>query len=188
MSVTSRLPGLGLTLSFICLFNVGCIDTSVTRLGQHKLTAPAGTASTEVVHEPGVYRVKWVASKERSGTIEGSERWLLGGDRVGFSRTQEGTLLAIAGKEQFPLDTPLPKGARRVVWYAKHEEPSDLTKATGTVLGGAGSAIVVGGVLVGVAVLESALHTDDCDDDDTPSEWRQSDRQDTRHRGHYHRH
>lgn len=164
MSTTSRLLGISLTLSCICLSTGGCMDSAVTRIGQHKLSAPVGTASTEVVHEPGLYKVKWVASKDRSGVVEGSERWFGGGDRVGFTTTEEGRLLAIAGKEEFPLDEPLPKGTRRVVWYSKREEPSDLTKATGTVLSEGGTALIVGAVVVGVtaAALSDHHHDDDC--------------------------
>src|SRR4051812_31290499 len=126
MSSTSRLLALVLTSSFICLIAGGCMDSSVARVGQHKLSVPVGTASTEFVHEPGLYKVKWVASKDRSGTVEGSERFFAGGDRVGFETTQEGTLVAIAGNEKFPLEAPLPQDARRIVWYTKREDPSDL--------------------------------------------------------------
>jgi hypothetical protein len=136
----------------------GCMSTHVDRLARHDLS-PLPSTTTSVVREPGVYTVKWVKGDDASGAIGGTERLLRPGDRVGFTTTGQGELIAIAGEETFPVTSPLPDGTRRVVWYTRREEPSDLTLATGRVLNGAGTAAVVGAAGLGLLVAEGTVQS-----------------------------
>jgi hypothetical protein len=161
----------------------GCVDANIDRLARHDLSSPPSSTTLSVVREPGLYTVKWVKDKETSGPVAGTERLFTQGDRIGFETTECGELLAVAGQEVFAIPSPLPPGARRVVWYTKFEEPSDLTKGVGMVLQRTGEAALIGGAgagLVGLAALEGAAKS-------YGSEEAEAERYSRRQRHHRHR-
>lgn len=142
----------------------GCVTSRADRLARHDLS-PLPSTTTSVVRETGVYQVKWVRDKASSGAIEGTERILRRGDTVGFTTTDAGELVATAGEESFAIEAPIPDGTRRLIWYGRHEEPSDLTVGTGNVLRGVATGAAVGALVVGAVALDAALGADEDDDD-----------------------
>ncbi len=160
-------------ISFVCLAvllvtSTGCVTTRAARLARHDLSQPPST-TTSTVRETGVYQVKWVQNKSHSGPIAGTERILKRGDTVGFTTTDDGGLLALAGDEQIAIEPPIPDGSRRLIWYARHEVPSDLTVGTGRVLAGVVTGAAVGALVVGAVAVDAALgEEEDDDDDDVP--------------------
>jgi hypothetical protein len=138
----------------------------------------------------GVYAVRYApVGEDETRTLEDSARVVARGQPLGFDVADDGSLLAVAGGEQFLL--PLRRDdLRKCVWYCRTERSTQFAREVGkvgqgavVVAAGAGIVAGVGAAGVGVLALDRALdgallRGDDCEDEDFPR----------RHRHHHHHH
>ena len=151
------------SLALLALLSGGCTSTHVTRAARFE---PA--QKTEAVRrapQAGAYKVKY-ADVAGGGlrTVGGTQRIVGRGDPLGFTRSPEGKVVAIAGDEQIALDK-LPPTARYCVWIAKEQRQTQFSREVGKAAATAGAGVVVG-ALAGVEILGALAESnnDDCDD------------------------
>jgi hypothetical protein len=112
--------------------------------------------------------VKWASdAKGPFRTVNQSKRLVARGERVGFATDDSGRVIAVAGREWFPLDR-LPKGARYCTWTYQVEKETNLGKGLRTAGKAMGDAALVTGAAAAVVALEAATAYawDQADDDD----------------------
>jgi hypothetical protein len=112
-----------------------------------------------------------MAHAEGLARIPDTKRELRRGDRVGFTRDEDGRLVAVAGNATRVL-TPEPVGVQYYAWYYRKDRPlhdfaHKVRDSAGAVGAAAAQAAVIGGIAIANAAIEDALHNDD--DDDEPS-------------------
>src|SRR5438552_15040954 len=99
-----------LVLTFL---TTGCTKTVIKRVAHFDTNRDAVMA---IVPETGIYKVKYLAaSSGRTRSVVDSSRILSEGDRVGFRRSDDGRIFAIAAQEEFELQN-LPANASRCCW------------------------------------------------------------------------
>lgn len=152
----------------------GCTTTRADRLARFELGAPHHVWLT--APETDAYKVKWVVSADESGTVPGSARIVRRGAVIGFTADDGGRVVAIAGKESFPVEG-VPPDARRLIWYRQATTQSDFGLAVGHTV----QALALGSLLVGALALEAWAESkdDDCEDEDE-FRWRKNSRSDRR--------
>ena len=157
------------------LLTTGCMSTKTRRLARFDT---GGGASPVIRPAPasGVYKVKYAGPTGRDLRALGGTGRIVGqGEPIGFTAAEDGTVVAVAGDEQIPLDR-LPPGARYCVWSFKAKRPTQFTrevgKATDTVgqaAAFAGGVALVGGLVVGHLYLDALtdeMERERCDDRD----------------------
>ena len=170
-----------LVLFALVLDSVGCTKTVITKIARHEVGGPpvAQAAPTS-----GTYKVKWAAESRKLQTLDGTMCLIGKGDRVGFERSEDGQLIAFAGKERIPL-ARLPEEARYCVWYAREERQTQFGKEVGKALNTTGQVAEVAAgaaLLTGLVALEAWSSSQDADD-----AWCDSDNsRHHRHHGHDH--
>jgi hypothetical protein len=110
-----------------------------------------------------VYKVKYVSTTSSKGrSAVDSSRMLREGDRLGFRKSEDGRIIAVAGEEEFELHD-LPVNVSRFCWYHRATEPSQFAKnvagaldAAAVVGQGAAFAAGAGAVLMGDALLNGS--------------------------------
>ena len=179
---TPPLPARLIGVLALLLLAGGCTSTKTRRLARFDTGGDAPVLRP--APESGVYKVKYAG---RAGhdlhAVGGTGRIVGEGDLIGFTTTPDGTVLAIVGVEQIPLDD-LPPEARYCVWSFKEKRATQFTrevgKATDTVghaAAVAGGLALVGGLVVGQLYLDSVadevkrelaeeLKGDQCEDRD----------------------
>jgi hypothetical protein len=135
----------------------GCNTWKVTRVARFEPGQPARD-----VHRPApqsaAYKVRYAsASGDELRTVGGTKRIVGEGRTLGFTAAPDGTVIAVAGDEQIPLDR-LPPSARFCVWTTKERRPTQFTREVGKAAGTVGGAALTGGAVVGVAALHVATH------------------------------
>ena len=168
-----------LVLLLIPLLLTGCTHSSVHRVARYRPHVDSAPGMT-VAPATGVYVVRYAPPGEEMRMLDDSARIVRQGAPLGFDVADDGTLLAVAGGEQFLL--PLRRDAlRKCVWYCRTEKSSQFARGVDkvgqgavTVAAGAGVVAGVGAVGVGAMALES-LDDDECE----RAEQRH------RHRGHH---
>jgi hypothetical protein len=143
----------------------GCTKTVINRVANFDTNRDTVTA---IVPETGVYRVKYVSTaSNRTRTVRDSSRILAEGDRVGFRRTDDGRIVALARDEEFELHD-LPPDASQCCWYHRGRKLTTLARnvngaldAAGTVA--AGAAYAAGAMFAAEAYANGLSDDDDCD-------------------------
>ncbi|HEV2292939.1 MAG TPA: hypothetical protein VGR35_03735 [Tepidisphaeraceae bacterium] len=155
----------------VMLAIVGGCTTGIRGGKKYTRFAPEGSELIKTARHSGdhfiVIRMHGAKGLAR---LPDTKRQLERGNRVGFTRDEDGNLLAIAGNATRSLE-PVPVGVMYLAWYYRPERPlhSFAYKIRDGASGAAvvaGQAAVVGGVLVGSAVIEDALEGDDANDDE----------------------
>jgi hypothetical protein len=122
------------------------------------------------------YKVKYAdASGGALKSVPGSRRGVGRGEPLGFQTADDGTLLAVAGDETFPLEVPAGR-VHHVVWCRRVQKPRQFFVETGRAAQGT---LAVSGYVAGKvaeAGVRAALHLDDdeeddCDGDSGPWNW-----------------
>jgi len=154
----------------------GCMKGGLQRVarfapgegGDGAVRRPAPAASS--------YKVKYAdAAGGELKTVPGSKRGVGRGEPLGFQTADDGTLLAVAGDETFPLEVPAGR-VHHVVWCRRVQRPRQFFVETGRAAQGT---LEVSGYVAGKiaeAGVRTALHLDDnededCDDDSGPWNW-----------------
>lgn len=148
------------------LYFGGCTQTQVYRLA---IYAPGNEEKVQPVPESGLYKIKAVGvSKDGVMTIPGTQRFLRQGDPLGFKRTDDGSILAVAGDEMFLVTDA--QSVKRLMWYRSAEVPNVALYDFGdTVLEAAkitAGVILIGALLYAEAALDHDHHNDWGDDDE----------------------
>lgn len=168
----------------------GCMKTGIERVVRFQ---PGGGGDQAVVHaapEGSSYKVKYAdASGGGLKTVPGSRRGVGRGEPLGFQTADDGTLLAVAGDETFPLGVPADR-VHHVVWCRRVQRPRQFFVEAGRAAQGT---LEVSGYVaekVAEAGIRSALHLDDdkdddCEDDDS-GPWNWNGGSDDHHHSHHH--
>lgn len=141
----------------------GCTSTRVLRVAPFEPGRSAGP-----VHRPApqsaAYKVKYAdAAGKELKTVGGSKRIVGRGEPLGFGTSPDGKIIAVAGDEQFPLES-LPPTTRFCVWTSKQTRQTQFSKEVGKAAVTAVAVPVVGALLVGTAYLDA--QEDDCDEEE----------------------
>jgi hypothetical protein len=163
----------------------GCVHTEVYRVSRFK----PGTATVQYAAPfSGVYKVKYAyAGGGGIRELADSERIVRKGEPLGFRVAEDGTVLAVAGADEFAVAADA-RALRKCVWYGRSEKPSQFAREVYKAANTTGQAAVVAGVVTGVAAggaglvvaeaaLDEALGGGDCGDDDND---------DDHHHSHHH--
>ena len=135
----------------------GCMKTQRQTFAKYR---PGDDPVTRTVSHSGVYKIKWTdGSSDEWRTAHFSKRLIREGDPIGFSTAPDGTVLATAGDETFPV-ADVPPTAKYCAWYYKHKEPTRLGRGLTTVVGAAATTAL----FVGLGAM--ALGGDSLDDDE----------------------
>ena len=113
------------------------------------------TIVTEQAPRTGNYTLQFVADRTYLKTpLYASDRWVQRGDSLGFKKKDDGSIVALCGLEQIPIESIPPK-ATHVMWYHKAKVPTQFGKevdkalrATGEIAAVAATAVVVTGAAV----------------------------------------
>jgi hypothetical protein len=163
-----------LSLSAIC----GCSVTRERAVARYELGAGS---KLQQAPDGGLFKVKWASEpKGPFRTVTQTKRLLAKGEKVGFATDDGGRVIAVAGRERFPLDR-LPKGARYCAWTYQVEKETNLGKglrSAGKAIGDA--ALVTGGVAALVALEAASAYADGDSSDDEDA------REHSHHHGHGH--
>jgi hypothetical protein len=151
----------------LAIVTTGCTKTVIKRVARFDVNRDSVAA---IAPRTGVYKVKYVSMTSSKGrSAVDSSRVLRQGDRLGFRKTEDGRILAVAGEEEFELHD-LPANASRFCWYHRTTEPSQFAKNVAgvvdaaTVVGqSAAFAAGAGAIIVGGAVLNGTDDEYDCD-------------------------
>jgi hypothetical protein len=164
------------SLAMLALLTGGCTSTHVTRAARFE---PAQTAqAVRGAPQAGAYKVKYAdVSGGGLRTVGGTQRIVGRGDPLGFTRSPEGKVVAVAGDEQIALEK-LPPTARYCVWIAKDQRQTQFSREVGKAAAIAGAGVVVG-ALAGVEVLGALAESDNDNCDDSSDAGR------NRHRRHH---
>ena len=164
-----------LALLLLALFvtgGSGCTRTRLTRVARFE-PALASDAIYKSAPRSAEYKVKYaVAGGDGLKGVGGTKRIVRRGDALGFTTTPEGTVIAVAGQEQFPLDK-MPASARYCVWVSREERPTQFTREVGKVAAVAATGVLVGAVGVGAIATganAAALENYEPDEDDEDCE------------------
>jgi hypothetical protein len=161
-------------LLMITLIAAGGCATGIRGGKKYTRFAPDGSDVIEPARHSGEhFIVVRMAHVEGLARVPDTKRKLRRGDPVGFTRDEEGHLVAVAGKATRVL-APEPIGVAYYAWYHRDDRPlhefaykvRDGVGAVGTV---AAHAAIVGGVAIANAAIEDALDDDDEDEDDEPA-------------------
>jgi uncharacterized membrane protein YgcG len=161
---------------FLAAGVAGCMKNGIERVARYQPGAGDQRSVVGVATASSAYKVKYAdVARGELKTVRGSRRELDYGDCLGFRTADDGTLLAVAGAEVFPLDVPADR-VHHVVWCRRVKKPRQFFVETGRVAQGTleGAGYVAG--KFAEAGLNAALHTDDdddgdCDDDAGPWDW-----------------
>lgn len=177
MSHANTRPGLTRLVAALLIVPLsagGCTSTKTRRLARFDTGGDAPVVRP--APESGVYKVKYAGpSGHDLHAVGGTGRILGEGDPIGFTTAGNGTIVAVAGGEQIPLDR-LPPAARYCVWSFKEKRATQFTrevgKATDTVgqaAAVAGGVALVGGLVVGHLYLDALadeMKRERCEDRD----------------------
>jgi hypothetical protein len=139
----------------VALAGSGCVNRT-TRVAEFS-TAHATTDVREPVPFGALYRVSYAPGpRQRLHDVPGTARIVSRGEVIGFTRSPEGRIIAVAGEELIRLGG-LPSSARYFVWTTTKRRPSQFSREVGkaTVV----VAVVVALLAVGltIAILEVAI-------------------------------
>ena len=144
----------------------GCTATRERSVARYELGA---AAKVQQAPDSGIFKVKWASDAEGPfKTVTQTKRLVAKGEKVGFATDDGGRVIAVAGREWFPLDR-LPKGARYCAWTYQVEKETKLSKGLRTAGKAIGDAALVTGGAAALVALEAATAYawDQADDDDT---------------------
>src|SRR5881396_3724830 len=83
----------------IAILTTGCTHTVIKRVARFDVNRDRVDA---IAPRTGLYKVKYVSTASRKDrSAVDSSRMLREGDRLGFRKTDDGRILAVAGEEQF---------------------------------------------------------------------------------------
>src|SRR5215203_5097738 len=106
----------------------GCMRADVTRVARYQ---PGAAPLHKAAPEDSTYTVRYATVGQRKmRTVHGSARVVERGQPLGFRTAEDGTLLAVAGDEEFPLDAPADQ-VRKCIWYSRRKEPRQFVKEVG---------------------------------------------------------
>lgn len=147
----------------------GCVHTDVHRLARYR---PGAIAVQSPAPVSGVYQVKYATTDAGLQKLTDSERIVRKGEPLGFRVAEDGTLLAVAGADEFVVSADR-HSLRKCVWYGRSEKPSQFTREVHKAAKTAAGAVSVAGVatglvavVVGEAALDEAIGGTDCDDEE----------------------
>ena len=144
----------------VAILTAGCTKTVIKRVARFDVQRDNVDA---IAPRTGVYKVKYVSTASSKGrSAVDSSRLLREGDRLGFRKTEDGRILAVAGEEQFELHD-LPANVSRCCWYHRTTEPSQFARNVAGVFEGAAFAAGAGAVLMADALLNGSDDDADCD-------------------------
>jgi hypothetical protein len=158
-----------LLLLLIMLIAAGGCATGIRGGKKYTRFAPEGSEVIEPARHSGEhFIVVRMAQVEGLARVPDTKRTLRRGDPVGFTRDEQGYLVAVAGNATRVL-APEPVGVAYYAWYHRDDRPlhefaykvRDGVGAVGTV---AAHAAIVGGVAIANAAIEDALHDDEDDE------------------------
>jgi hypothetical protein len=170
-------PILLVLLTFAC----GCA-TGVRGGKKYTRFAPDSSEVIEPARHSGDhFIVVRMAHAKGLARLPDTKRELRRGDRVGFTRDEDGHLVAVAGNATCVL-TPEPIGVAYYAWYYRDDRPLNdiahkLRDGAGAVGAVAAQAAIVGGVALAQSAIDDALHANDEDDDQPESMKRQQKRE-----------
>ena len=149
-----------LLLAVASVLSTGCASAGPkARLGRFE---PDTTASLAVAPETGVYTLMWIGGDERTPPVDVTQRIVRAGGPLGFTRADDGTVIARAGDETFPIADEIPTDTGRLVWHTRGpEEGADVGHALSSIVHGAGTV----GLVAGAVVLKAIVEGGDDDDD-----------------------
>jgi hypothetical protein len=163
MGRRGRFAVAGWMLCVVLATGGGCVRTQVRRVARFAPSAPdEGIERRAPVS--AVYRVMY-AGGGRPGLhrLPGSGRIVARGEAIGFSRREDGRLVAVAGEERVPLDK-LPPSARYCVWLAEVKRQTEFGKVVAKATNAAAkTATVAAGV--GAGAVGSYLENEEAADE-----------------------
>ena len=172
-STVSRLAAHLVIASALAALACGCMKTSVQRIARFE---PGRQPVQRHARATSVYKVRYAdVAGGKMKTVPGSGRLVSEGEPLGFREAEDGTVIAVAGDEEFPLQAP-PGRVRYCVWYRRWKEPRQFAKEVGRLAQGTAEAT---GYLAGKTLeagVNAALNSggdddDDCDRDDDAGPW-----------------
>ena len=161
-------------LLLITLITAGGCTTGIRGGTKYTRFAPDSPEVIEPARHSGEhFIVVRMAHVDGLARVPDTKRTLHRGDPVGFTRDEQGHLVAVAGNATRVL-APEPVGVAYYAWYHRDDRPlhefaykvRDRVSAAGPV---AAHAAIVGGVAIANAAIEDALHDDDEDEDEEPA-------------------
>ena len=167
-------PTLLAALLILPLLAGGCTSIKTRRLARFDTRGDAPVLRP--APETGVYKVKYAGPAGHDlHSVGGTGRIVGEGETIGFTAAGDGTVMAVAGGEQIPLER-LPPAARYCVWSFKEKRATQFTRevgkagdTVGQAAAVAGGVALVGGLVVGQMYLEAMadeMTGDRCDDRD----------------------
>jgi hypothetical protein len=170
-----RARPLALALVVLLLTACGCTATRERSVARYELGA---AAKVQPAPDSGIFKVKWASdAKGPFQTVTQTKRLVARGEKVGFATDDGGRVIAVAGREWFPLDR-LPNGARYCAWTYQVEKETKLGKGLKTAGKAIGDAALVTGGAAALVALEAA----------TAYAWDQADDDQTADHNHHHGH
>jgi hypothetical protein len=107
-------------LALLALLATGCTSTKTRRLARFNTAGPTAPVLRPAA-ESGVYKVKYAGPAGHDlHAVGGTGRIVGEGETIGFTTGPDGTVVAVAGDEQIPLDH-VPPAARYCVWSFKEK-------------------------------------------------------------------
>jgi hypothetical protein len=160
-------PAAGLVLPAVlfALCAGGCSSWKVMRVARFDPGRSAPNVQRPAP-DSAAYQVKYAGPGGRLHTLGGTKRIVARGEPLGFSAAPDGTIVALAGDDQIPLDN-LPPSARYCVWTHKERRPTQFTREVGKASETTLLFVALGSLKVAEIYLESEFaDDDDCDDSD----------------------
>jgi hypothetical protein len=127
-------------LVVVLILSVGCasVETRSAKILRFPLNSEQSLGGAPL---SGLYTVHWGGGDKHTLPLENYQRLVRAGDRLGFRRDDSGTILAVVGDEEFPVEG-IPASARYLAWQMHYDVPSPGAQlangvlATGAAVGG----------------------------------------------------
>ncbi len=169
-------------LAVVLILTGGCV-TGIRGGKKYTRFAPEGSEVIEPVRHSGDhFIVVRMAHEVGLARVPDTKRTLRRGDRVGFTRDEQGRLVAVAGNTTRVL-APEPVGVAYYAWYHRDDRPLrefayNVRDGAGRVAGLAAKGAVVAGAVIAHSAIADALDGHDDDDDNGPA-WMKRERKRT---------
>jgi hypothetical protein len=145
----------------------GCAKQYVAKVATFEPTQQASVI--EQAPHTGNYSLQFTAQRKYLKTpLYASDRWVQRGDALGFKKNDDGSIVAVCGLEQIPIESMPPK-ATHVMWYHKSKVPTQFGKEVNKALRATGEVATVAGTCVAIAGLAALAlwASSECHDHDT---------------------
>lgn len=155
-------------LTSAAIFCTGCVKMQIDMVGRSTSVAPL----VQPVRHDGVYVAMWTPdAKAHLQPLAETPRQSFKGDKLGFERIADGSIVAIHNAERIPLPQ-LPANAKYVVWY--HCEPvrtnfaRQSSKVAQQIVEGTVTVVIVAGVaaIVAYSIYYHLKYPQKCDQSD----------------------